>query len=170
MTPSPCVRRLERWDGSAEPPKVEDAIDWCEVRNLVDVAAMIVAAATARTETRGAHTREDFPDDGPRAPREVPPQRPDRYAFATMTEAQTPAANWYPDPGGKHEHRYWDGSQWTDNVADHGRQAVDPLVANHVPTTHHSAQNVQQQVQQRAGLQATGRRRGHVVHRARSSW
>ena len=72
-----------------------------------------------------------------------------------MTEAQTPAANWYPDPGGKHEHRYWDGSQWTDNVADHGRQAVDPLVVNHVPTTHHSAQNVQQQVQQRAGLQAT---------------
>ncbi|HEY8057278.1 MAG TPA: phospholipid scramblase-related protein [Acidimicrobiales bacterium] len=72
-----------------------------------------------------------------------------------MTEAQTPAANWYPDPGGKHEHRYWDGSQWTDNVADHGRQAVDPLVAGHVPTTHHSAQNVQQQVQQRAGLQAT---------------
>lgn len=72
-----------------------------------------------------------------------------------MTEAQTPAANWYPDPGGKHEHRYWDGSQWTDNVADHGRQAVDPLVVNPVPTTHHSAQNVQQQVQQRAGLQAT---------------
>ena len=72
-----------------------------------------------------------------------------------MTEAQTPAANWYPDPGGKHEHRYWDGSQWTDNVADHGRQAVDPLVAGYVPTTHHSAQNVQQQVQQRAGLQAT---------------
>jgi uncharacterized protein YxjI len=72
-----------------------------------------------------------------------------------MTEAQTPAANWYPDPGGKHEHRYWDGSQWTDNVADHGRQAVDPLVATQIPTTHHSAQSVQQQVRQRAGLQAT---------------
>jgi uncharacterized protein YxjI len=72
-----------------------------------------------------------------------------------MTEAQTPAANWYPDPGGKHEHRYWDGFQWTDNVADHGRQAVDPLVATQIPTTHHSAQNIQKQVQQRAGLQAT---------------
>jgi uncharacterized protein YxjI len=71
-----------------------------------------------------------------------------------MTEAQTPAANWYPDPGGKHEHRYWDGSQWTDNVADHGRQSVDPLVSTHVPTTHHSAERVQQQVQQRAGVQA----------------
>jgi uncharacterized protein YxjI len=73
-----------------------------------------------------------------------------------MTEAQTPAAGWYPDPGGKHEHRYWDGSQWTDNVADHGRQSVDPLVGTHVPTTAHSAEKVQQQVQQRAGVQAIG--------------
>jgi uncharacterized protein YxjI len=73
-----------------------------------------------------------------------------------MTEAQTPAPNWYPDPGGKHEHRYWDGTQWTDDVADHGRQAKDPLVGTHVPTTSHSAAQVQQQIQQRAGVQATG--------------
>jgi L-aspartate oxidase len=38
---------------------------WCEVRNLADVAATIVAAATAREETRGAHTREDFPATTP---------------------------------------------------------------------------------------------------------
>jgi aspartate oxidase len=42
-----------------------DAVEWCEVRNLADVAATIVAAATARTETRGAHTREDFPATNP---------------------------------------------------------------------------------------------------------
>jgi L-aspartate oxidase len=42
-----------------------DAVEWCEVRNLADVAATIVAAATARTETRGAHTREDFPATDP---------------------------------------------------------------------------------------------------------
>ena len=36
-------------------------------------------------------------------------------------------ADWYPDPSGKHEHRYWDGTRWTDNVASHGRQSVDPL-------------------------------------------
>ena len=73
-----------------------------------------------------------------------------------MTEAQTPAADWYPDPGGKHEHRYWDGSQWTDNVADHGRPAVDPLVATHVPTTAHTAEKVQKQVQRQAGIASTG--------------
>lgn len=29
-------------------------------------------------------------------------------------------AGWYPDPAGRHETRYWDGSRWTDNVSDGG--------------------------------------------------
>ena len=29
------------------------------------------------------------------------------------------------DPGGKHEHRYWDGSQWTEHVSDDGETAID---------------------------------------------
>jgi uncharacterized protein YxjI len=36
--------------------------------------------------------------------------------------------DWYPDPSGRHEHRYWDGSKWTEHVASHGRQSVDPDV------------------------------------------
>lgn len=39
-----------------------------------------------------------------------------------MTEA-----NWYPDPGGRHEVRYWDGQRWTDHVTTNGVQSVDPL-------------------------------------------
>jgi len=39
----------------------------------------------------------------------------------------THPADWYPDPGGRHEVRYWDGSQWTDHVTDNGVQSVDPL-------------------------------------------
>ncbi len=72
-----------------------------------------------------------------------------------MSEAQSPVANWYPDPGGRHEHRYWDGSQWTDNVSDGGRTSVEPLGASPIPTTNDSAQKVQKQVQQRAGVQPT---------------
>jgi hypothetical protein len=37
-------------------------------------------------------------------------------------------ADWYADPAGKHQYRYWDGSAWTDNVADAGQASVDPLV------------------------------------------
>lgn len=36
-------------------------------------------------------------------------------------------AGWHPDPRGRHEHRYWDGTQWTDHVADAGVMATDPV-------------------------------------------
>jgi uncharacterized protein YxjI len=36
------------------------------------------------------------------------------------------APEWYPDPFGRHEYRYWDGTQWTEHVSSHGRQAIDP--------------------------------------------
>ena len=38
-----------------------------------------------------------------------------------------PPATWYPDPSGRHEHRYWDGERWTEHVADAGIAAVDPM-------------------------------------------
>ncbi|WP_257423984.1 AIM24 family protein [Nocardioides carbamazepini] len=37
------------------------------------------------------------------------------------------AAAWHPDPTGRHELRYWDGSQWTDHVSDQGVQSTSPL-------------------------------------------
>jgi hypothetical protein len=36
-------------------------------------------------------------------------------------------ASWLADPSGRHEHRYWDGTDWTDHVADQGVPGVDPL-------------------------------------------
>jgi len=44
--------------GSAEAPDV----DAWETTNLHTVATALLAAATARQETRGSHWREDFPD------------------------------------------------------------------------------------------------------------
>jgi hypothetical protein len=38
-------------------------------------------------------------------------------------------AGWQADPTGRHEHRYWDGSQWTDNVADGGVANTDAYEA-----------------------------------------
>lgn len=34
---------------------------------------------------------------------------------------------WHPDPSGKHQHRFWDGTKWTDQVADGGVAANDPI-------------------------------------------
>lgn len=43
-----------------------------------------------------------------------------------MTQPASLPADWYPDPSGRHEHRYWDGTRWTEHVASHGRQGTDP--------------------------------------------
>ncbi|MCU1492189.1 MAG: hypothetical protein JWM85_3594 [Acidimicrobiaceae bacterium] len=37
-----------------------------------------------------------------------------------------PPYGWYPDPGGRHELRYWDGRGWTDYVSDQGVRSEDP--------------------------------------------
>jgi hypothetical protein len=39
----------------------------------------------------------------------------------------TSPEHWGPDPSGRHQHRYWDGSRWSDQVADSGVMATDPL-------------------------------------------
>ncbi|WP_241979952.1 DUF4041 domain-containing protein [Cryobacterium sp. TMT4-31] len=44
----------------------------------------------------------------------------------TMTTGQPPA-DWYADPIGRHERRYWDGSGWTEHVYSNGQQTVDPM-------------------------------------------
>ena len=36
-------------------------------------------------------------------------------------------AGWYPDPAGRHEHRYHDGVAWTDHVADDGVAGIAPM-------------------------------------------
>ena len=42
-----------------------------------------------------------------------------------MSDAHPP--NWYPDPNGRHELRYWDGERWTDHVSDQGVTGSDPV-------------------------------------------
>lgn len=39
------------------------------------------------------------------------------------------APGWYPDPLGRHEHRYWDGREWTHHVGSRGQQSIDPVHA-----------------------------------------
>ncbi|WP_107771034.1 phospholipid scramblase-related protein [Nocardioides sediminis] len=39
------------------------------------------------------------------------------------------APGWYPDPLGRHHHRYWDGREWTHHVGSRGQQGVDPVYA-----------------------------------------
>lgn len=54
-----------------------------------------------------------------------------------MSNQPTPA-DWYADPSGRHQLRYWNGTSWTEYVSDSGTQSIDPLDAparTHDPNT-----------------------------------
>ena len=36
---------------------------------------------------------------------------------------------WHPDPLGRYEHRYWEGTEWSGHVSTAGVTAWDPLEA-----------------------------------------
>lgn len=50
-----------------------------------------------------------------------------------MTTQVSP--DWYPDPFGRFQHRYWDGARWTEHVGSQGLQSVDPPVVAPPATT-----------------------------------
>jgi hypothetical protein len=51
-----------------------------------------------------------------------------------MPEAVTWPPGWFPDPTGRHDHRWWDGAAWTGHVADAGVASLDALPAPSVAT------------------------------------
>ncbi|MGH9265066.1 MAG: L-aspartate oxidase, partial [Acidimicrobiales bacterium] len=46
-------------------PPAADRVAVCEVGNLATVGAALVSVAVAREESRGCHTRTDFPGTSP---------------------------------------------------------------------------------------------------------
>jgi len=48
----------------------------------------------------------------------------------------TAGADWYPDPTGRHEKRYWSGSGWTEHVFTAGTQSIDPMPMAAAPVAH----------------------------------
>jgi uncharacterized protein YxjI len=44
-----------------------------------------------------------------------------------MSDSGSHGPNWYPDPMGRHEYRWFDGTTWTDQVSSNGAQTTDPL-------------------------------------------
>jgi hypothetical protein len=49
-------------------------------------------------------------------------------SIPVTTQSAVPSvpADWYKDPAGRYEYRYWDGSKWTDNVSRAGVTYKDP--------------------------------------------
>lgn len=55
---------------------------------------------------------------------------PTAVGFAPAAQAAPPAAGaWHPDPAGRHQLRWFDGSSWTPSVSDDGVTSTDPLAS-----------------------------------------
>ncbi len=82
----------------------------------------------------GGHTASASPAPSAAAPGWAPPPAaaPAPAAAPPPPPPAQPApptvpANWYPDPRGRHELRYHDGTRWTDHVSTAGEQSTDPV-------------------------------------------
>ena len=70
---------------------------------------------------------EPAPEPSAMSPIEV--SAPQVTAPASPAPVVTTPAGWYPDPSGRFEMRYWDGTAWTEHVSRQGQQFTDPPVA-----------------------------------------
>lgn len=51
-----------------------------------------------------------------------------------VTDQQLPSG-WFPDPLGRYDHRWFNGTAWTSDVATNGQRFVDPFGTSPGPTT-----------------------------------
>lgn len=89
-----------------------------------EAAPVAAAAAAVATEPAGWAAA---PEAASPAPAAAPAPAPAPAAAAPATPAIP--ADWYADPSGRFELRYWNGSAWTEHVARAGQQYTDPPVA-----------------------------------------
>jgi hypothetical protein len=83
--------------------------------------ATVTPAVTATVSAPEATTAQT---DTPSVESDTPTTAGDTAA-AESSVPEVPA-NWYKDPSGRFELRYWNGTAWTEHVATGGRQSVDP--------------------------------------------
>lgn len=72
--------------------------------------------------------QQGFPQPGP--PQQGFPQTafPQPGQMPPMPPSQQPQpAAWHPDPRGRHQLRYYDGTRWTEHVSTNGVQSIDPV-------------------------------------------
>jgi hypothetical protein len=112
--PDPTGRFEQRyWDGS----------QWTEHVNSAGQQRTDPLPGEPPPVTAEPEVTSDLPGLGDTAP----DPEPTPAVEPEPAVAPVPAPDWYPDPTGRYEQRYWDGSRWTEHVTAAGQQGVDPL-------------------------------------------
>jgi uncharacterized protein YxjI len=80
-----------------------------------------------------------------------------------MARKRETPPDWYPDPFGRYELRYWDGKSWTAHVSTKGTASTDePVQAQPAPTVKRKAEKVRRDVT-KAGAQGSAAGGGGTV-------
>lgn len=106
---------------------IHDGDHWVHafVRHHGEVAVAAYPTASASVGSPEADApRAQQPAAAPQAA-QVAPAQASASAGPSGAVPNVPA-NWYKDPSGRFEMRYWNGTQWTEHVATAGKQSIDP--------------------------------------------
>lgn len=95
---------------------------------LVPFGAVFVMRAVSSRRRRGAYrgsqaSTSSFTGSDHRGPIGEPTSRSSDGVGTTFTGI---APGWLTDPSGKHDQRYWSGTDWTEHVVDDGVPGTDP--------------------------------------------
>jgi uncharacterized protein YxjI len=75
---------------------------------------------------------------------------------ASVPRMPTTPANWYPDPMGRHDLRFWDGARWTEHVSTAGATGIDHLDGTQPVSIGVAPEKIQQQVERGSARGARG--------------
>lgn len=93
-----------------------------QARALDDPSATGSPARPAMAAARQPSVAEQFPSYP--QPANLRPQAPVEPEVVSGAGPHSPPA-WHPDPSGRFHYRWWDGDEWTSQVATDGQHLVD---------------------------------------------
>jgi Protein of unknown function (DUF2510) len=140
--PDPLGRHQHRyWDGERWTSAVADGGIRSEDPTDADAPGAPAEADQASIDLQPVHAETEEPPAEPQpvvkeAHAEVVADDPvPGDAEPVEVDDREKEPDWYPDPTGRHEHRYWGGSVWTENVSDAGVASDDVRGQRKLDTT-----------------------------------
>ncbi len=107
------------------------------IRRVQGPAQRPLGLATVHVDVAGKRARAEFRDREVGEADQLVEELSELSRLARLHRRTAPAASnghgaadaapsgWYPDPSGRHEHRYWHEGRWTEHVADGGRRSSE---------------------------------------------
>lgn len=95
-----------------QPTSVSDTVGWA----ATNVAPVSPASSNPVPPNSGSFVSPSPASSPTPAPANI----------TSQSAAPSVPADWYKDPAGRYEYRYWDGTKWTENVSRAGVMYKDP--------------------------------------------